>query len=57
MVQSSALELPRCPQLDQQHREYEEFKKKEIKRNKKKEYIKNKKDKNNLMKMPTNFDG
>lgn len=48
--------MPRCPQLDQQHRDYEEFKKRESKRTKKKEYMKNKKDKKKIMEKPTEFD-
>ena len=38
-MQSQTLELPRCHTLDQQHREFEEYKKKEKKRIKKKEYV------------------
>jgi hypothetical protein len=38
-MQSQTLEMPRCPTMDQQHREFEEFKKKEKKRTKKKEYV------------------
>jgi hypothetical protein len=48
--------MPRCAFIDQQHQDFEEYKKREKKRTKKKEYVQNKKCKIKEMKMPCKFD-